>query len=127
MVSTAASGKPNTNQEPCSPRDFHPTPSIAYRLARVAAGDGVCGVSLYSVSAHDVVASHALLIAAKEGLVDEHGSPIKYQTQAEMHRVDDRTKALLKAALIVWSKPVDSTVAPIAVASAISRRPDPIV
>lgn len=41
--------------------------------------------------------------------------------------IEDRTKALLKAALIVWSKPVDSTVAPIAVASAISRRPDPIV
>ncbi|NMX83606.1 inositol monophosphatase [Pseudomonas sp. WS 5503] len=90
MVSTAASGKPNTNRELCSPGDFHPMPSIAYTLARVAAGDGVCGVSLYSVSAHDVVAGHALLIGAKGVLVDEHGSPIKYQTEAEMHRVSKR-------------------------------------
>lgn len=90
MVSTAASGKPTTNRELCSPSGFHPMPSIAYRLARVAAGDGVCGVSLYPVSAHDVVAGHALLIGANGVLVNEQGAPIRYQTEAEMHRVSNR-------------------------------------
>lgn len=90
MVSTAASGKPNINRELCSPGDFHPMPSIAYRLARVAAGDGVCGVSLYAVSAHDVVAGHALLMGANGVLVDEDGDPIRYQTEAEMLQVSQR-------------------------------------
>ena len=90
MVSTAASGKPNINRELCSPGDFHPMLSIAYRLARVAAGDAVCGVSLYPVSAHDVVAGHALLIGANGVLVDEQGAPIRYQSEAEMLRVSNR-------------------------------------
>lgn len=90
MVSTAAAGKPNINQALCSPGDFHHMPSIAYRLARAAAGDGVCGVSLYPVSAHDVVAGHALLIGANGVLVDEHGNPIRYQTEAEMLQVSHR-------------------------------------
>lgn len=90
MVSTAASGKPKTNRELCSPADFHPMPSIAYRLALVAAGDGVCGVSLYPVSAHDVVAGHALLIGANGVLIDQDGIPIEYETEAEMLRVSNR-------------------------------------
>ena len=61
MVSAAALNKPDLNREMCAPGSFHAMPSIAYRLARVAAGDGVCGVSLYAVSAHDVVAGHPLL------------------------------------------------------------------
>ena len=65
-------------------------PSIAYRLARVAAGDGVCAVSLYPVSAHELVAGHALLIGAHGVLVDEYGSPIKYQTETRMLRVSKR-------------------------------------
>lgn len=90
MVSTAANGKPQINQELCAPGDFYPMPSIAYRLARVAAGDGVCGVSLYPVSAHDVVAGHALLIGSNGVLVDERGNPIRYRTEAEMLRVSNR-------------------------------------
>lgn len=41
--------------------------------------------------------------------------------------IENRAKALLKAALLVWPKPVDSTASPVAVASAISRCPDRIV
>ncbi|MCC4262648.1 DUF1524 domain-containing protein [Pseudomonas aestusnigri] len=51
-----------------------------------------------------------------------------YFHQAELATWDDlaiesRAKALLKAALLVWQKPVDGTAAPVAVASAISRCP----
>lgn len=90
MVSAAAGNKPQTNRELCAPADFYPMPSIAYRLARVAAGDGICGFSLYSVAAHDVVAGHALLIGAKGVLVDERSRPIQYQTDAEMAMVCQR-------------------------------------
>ncbi|MEW9878004.1 inositol monophosphatase family protein [Pseudomonas putida] len=90
MVSTAASGKPSINRELCSPGDFHPMPSIACRLARVAAGDGVCGVSLFPVSAHDVAAGNALLVGAHGVLVNEQGFPLKYQTEGEMLRVSNR-------------------------------------
>jgi myo-inositol-1(or 4)-monophosphatase len=62
MVSAAAVTQPDLNRELCAPGPFHAMPSIAYRLARVAAGDGICGLSLHPVSAHDVVAGHALLI-----------------------------------------------------------------
>ncbi|MNC66249.1 Inositol monophosphatase family protein [compost metagenome] len=65
-------------------------PSIAYRLAKVAAGEGVCGVSLYPVSAHDVVAGHALLRGAGGVLLDERGQPITYVTEANMQTVSQR-------------------------------------
>jgi myo-inositol-1(or 4)-monophosphatase len=87
MVSAAAANKPQINRGLCAPAGFYPMPSIAYRLARVAAGDGVCGLSLYPVSAHDVVAGHALLIGAKGVLVDESGAPIQYRTEVEMLNV----------------------------------------
>lgn len=90
MVSAAARNKPKTNRDLCTPADFYPMPSIAYRLAKVAAGDGVCGLSLYSVAAHDVVAGHALLIGAKGILINESGEPMQYQTDAEMAKVCQR-------------------------------------
>lgn len=90
MVSTAALNKPERNQEMCAPGRFHAMPSIAYRLARVAAGDGVCGVSLYAVSAHDVVAGHALLRGAGGVLLDENGIAISYATEANMATVSQR-------------------------------------
>lgn len=90
MVSAAAGDRPQTNRELCAPADFYPMPSIAYRLVRVAAGGGVCGLSLYSVSAHDVVAGHALLIGGKGIPINEVGKPIKYQTEAEMAKICQR-------------------------------------
>ncbi len=90
MVSAAAVGKSEINREMCAPGQFHAMPSIAYRLARVAAGDGVCGVSLYAVSAHDVVAGHALLRGGGGVLLDENGVEIHYDTEAKMEAVAKR-------------------------------------
>ncbi len=86
-VSAAAGNKPQTNRELCAPGDLYPMPSVAYRLARVAAGDGVCGISLYPVSAHDVVAAHALLKGARGMLVDQDAQPIEYKTALGMMKV----------------------------------------
>lgn len=90
MVSAAATTKPLLNAELCSPARFHGMPSIAYRLARVAAGDAICAVSLYPVSAHDVVAGHALLLASGGVLLDEDGQAISYRTETEMAIVSQR-------------------------------------
>lgn len=90
MVSAAAVNSPELNRQLCAPGQFHAMPSIAYRLARVAAGDAVCGVSLYAVSAHDVVAGHALLRGAGGVLLDENGVAIRYATKANMITVSQR-------------------------------------
>jgi myo-inositol-1(or 4)-monophosphatase len=76
--------------ELCKPCGFLAMPSIEYRLARVAAGDGVCGVSLYPVSAHDIVAGHALLRGAGGVLLNEQGRTITYVTEANMQTVSRR-------------------------------------
>ncbi|MDH4561222.1 hypothetical protein E8F06_09475 [Pseudomonas sp. BN411] len=60
-------------------------PSV-YRLARVAAGDGIAAVSLYAVSPHDVVAGHALLRAGGGGLWNEQGLELGYATPAEFNQ-----------------------------------------
>jgi myo-inositol-1(or 4)-monophosphatase len=90
MVSAAAVYKSEINRELCAPGSIVPMPSIAYRLAKVAAGDGVCGISLYAVSAHDVVAGHALLRGAGGILVNENGESIFYVTEANMQTVSRR-------------------------------------
>ncbi|MCY1289165.1 putative inositol 1-monophosphatase ImpA [compost metagenome] len=82
FVSVAALTQPTRNAKLCAPASFHPMPSIAYRLARVAAGDGVAAVSLYSVSPHDVVAGHALLRAVGGELWSEQGQALRYSQQA---------------------------------------------
>jgi myo-inositol-1(or 4)-monophosphatase len=90
MVSFAAKEKPVINAELCAPARFYPMPSIAYRLARVAAGDAQCAVSLFPISAHDVVAAHALLRGANGVLLDERGCEMSYGTEAKMLTIAQR-------------------------------------
>jgi ADP-ribosylglycohydrolase len=54
-------------------------PSIAYRLALVAAGEGDAAVSLHGPREWDFAAGHALLRAAGGDLVDEAGRSIRYR------------------------------------------------
>jgi myo-inositol-1(or 4)-monophosphatase len=90
MVSAAAVNKPDINADLCKPASFVSMPSIAYRLTKVAAGDGVCGVSLYPVSAHDVVAGHALLRGAGGVLLDDPGEAITYVEGTNMQSISRR-------------------------------------
>lgn len=66
-----------------APGRFMPLPSIAYRLARVAVGDGIATLTLRPVNALDIVAGHALLTAAGGELVAEDGTPVSYSEQGE--------------------------------------------
>lgn len=86
MMSMAALSRPDINAALCAPATVVPMPSIAYRLARVAVGDAVACASLVPVSAHDIVAGHALLIGAKGVLIGEDGLPISYTSTAQLSR-----------------------------------------
>jgi len=66
-----------------APARFMPLPSIAYRLARVAVGDGIGTLTLRPVNALDVAAGHALLLAAGGVLVAEDGVPVTYTELGE--------------------------------------------
>jgi len=80
FLNHGAGQRPIWSSAACLPARFMPLPSIAYRLARVAAGDGIATITLRPVSAHDIAAGHALLMAAGGVLVAEDGLPVAYDT-----------------------------------------------
>lgn len=82
--SQAVSGKPAFKMQLCAPADFAPMPSIAYRLARLAAGDAVAEISLVPVSAHDEVGECAMLISAQGVLLGQGGPPLSYSSLARI-------------------------------------------
>ena len=65
MFATGSSAlRPGAWSRACAPARYIAMPSIAYRLARVAAGDGVATVSIHGVNEYDVAAGMALVRAA---------------------------------------------------------------
>jgi ADP-ribosyl-[dinitrogen reductase] hydrolase len=78
FLNHGAGQRPVWSSAACAPARFMPLPSIAYRLARVAVGDGIATVTLRPVNAHDIAAGHALLTAAGGVLVAEDGVPVTY-------------------------------------------------
>jgi len=77
---TAAEWPPGYGQA-VAPARFVALPSIAYRLARVAAGDGVAAVSLNSPCGWDYAAGHALLRGAGGVLLDEAAREVTYTAE----------------------------------------------
>jgi ADP-ribosyl-[dinitrogen reductase] hydrolase len=77
-VSQGANRNPVGNFVCATPARFVGLPSIAYRLALVAAGDYVATVSLNRTQAWDHAAGHALLRGVGGVLVDESGLEITY-------------------------------------------------
>ena len=63
------------------PARFVSLPSIAYRLARVAVGDGVAAVSLNFPEGLDYAGGHALLRGAGGVLLDETGRDVTYSRE----------------------------------------------
>jgi ADP-ribosyl-[dinitrogen reductase] hydrolase len=78
FLNHGAGQRPVWSSVACAPARFMPLPSIAYRLARVAVGDGIATVTLRPVNAHDIAAGHALLTAAGGVLVAEDGVRVTY-------------------------------------------------
>jgi ADP-ribosylglycohydrolase len=77
-VSQAASEWPSGNARAVAPARFVALPSIAYRLARAASGDGVAAVSLNSPCGWDYAAGHAILRGAGGVLLNETGHEVAY-------------------------------------------------
>jgi ADP-ribosylglycohydrolase/fructose-1,6-bisphosphatase/inositol monophosphatase family enzyme len=77
---TASSAfKPETWSRAARPARYVAMPSIAYRMARVAAGDGVATVSTHSVNEYDIAAGMALISAAGGVSLDKEGNEIRLE------------------------------------------------
>ena len=79
--------RPIVNAERAAPARFIPMPSIAYRMARVAVGDGVATASTSGPGDLDYAAGHALLIGAGGIMIDQTGGPVTY-TQLGFSKVE---------------------------------------
>lgn len=88
LVSQGAACNPQANAVCVRPSRFFSIPSIAYRLALVAAGEGVAAVSLNSPQSWDYGAAHALIRGAGGVFVDEKGTPITYSRDGLSHARD---------------------------------------
>ena len=79
LVSETADRHPAANARLASPMRYRAMPSIAYRLAMVAAGEGDTAVSLTGPVGWDYAAGHALLRGAGADLYDRQGRPVRYE------------------------------------------------
>ncbi len=78
LVSQSADRNAGANLRCVAPMRYRAVPSIAYRLALVAAGEGVAAVSLNNPCSWDYAAGHALIRAAGGELIDQDGRPVRY-------------------------------------------------
>ena len=81
---TASSAlKPEMWSRAVAPARYIAMPSIAYRLARIAAGDGIATVSTHSVNEYDIAAGMALVRAAGGVALDAQGHAIALAGNSE--------------------------------------------
>jgi fructose-1,6-bisphosphatase/inositol monophosphatase family enzyme len=78
LVSSAGDRDPKGNLECVAPARFRTVPSIAHRLALVAAGEAVATSALFAPREWDYGGGHALLRASGGVLVDESGAEVRY-------------------------------------------------
>ena len=85
FLNDRAAESPVASGAAVAPARFVSLPSIAYRLARVAAGDGVATLSLSAPVGLDYAAGHALLRGAGGELLDEDGQEVTYSPMGVSH------------------------------------------
>lgn len=83
LLSPALDRRTQANLRLASPARCRSMPSIAYRLALTAAGDGTVAVSLNSPGAWDYAAGHAILRGAGGEFVDQDGRPVAYSPDGD--------------------------------------------
>jgi ADP-ribosylglycohydrolase/fructose-1,6-bisphosphatase/inositol monophosphatase family enzyme len=82
LVSGGAERAPEANLRCVAPARIRSVPSIAHRLAAVAAGEAAATASVFAPCSWDYGAGHALLRAAGAVLIDEQGEPVGYDALA---------------------------------------------
>ena len=84
VLATASSAqRPLTWSEAAMPARYLALPSIAYRMARVAAGDAVATVSTHAVNEYDIAAGMALVRAAGGAVLDGAGRAVALTGKAD--------------------------------------------
>jgi ADP-ribosylglycohydrolase/fructose-1,6-bisphosphatase/inositol monophosphatase family enzyme len=78
LVSAKGDGDPDGNLRGADPARYRSVPSIAHRLALVAAGEASAAVSLFAPGSWDYAGGQALLRSAGALLVDEEGREVSY-------------------------------------------------
>jgi ADP-ribosylglycohydrolase/fructose-1,6-bisphosphatase/inositol monophosphatase family enzyme len=78
LVSSKGDRDPETNLRCVDPGRYRTVPSIAHRLALVAAGEAAAAASLFAPGAWDYAAGDALLRGAGAVLVNEDGVTVAY-------------------------------------------------
>jgi fructose-1,6-bisphosphatase/inositol monophosphatase family enzyme/ADP-ribosylglycohydrolase len=78
LLSQGAERRPADNLRVLAPARFRALPSIAYRLALAAAGEGAAAMSLHTPGDWDYGGGHALLRGAGGVFVNERGQPVTY-------------------------------------------------
>ncbi|HYL88019.1 MAG TPA: inositol monophosphatase family protein [Burkholderiales bacterium] len=81
---TASSAlRPETWASAVAPARYVAMPSIAYRLARIAAGDGIATASTHGVKEYDIAAGMALVRAARGIVLDAQGKEVVLEGNSE--------------------------------------------
>ena len=78
LLARGGDARPTANAAAVAPGRFRAIPSIAYRLALAAVGEGEAAVSLHSPGAWDYGGGHALLRGTGGVLVDERARAVGY-------------------------------------------------
>ena len=82
-VTASAALRPVTYSRAAAPARYVSMASIAYRLARIAAGDGAAAMSIHSVNEYDIAGGAALVRAAGGVLLDAQGREIVFTGQLD--------------------------------------------
>ncbi len=127
-VTASAEMRPDTYSHAAAPARYIAMASIAYRLARIAAGDGAAAMSIHAVNEYDIAAGAALLRGAGGVLLDAQGREIVF-TGAQNARVSGcfagSREAARQLARFDWSSTQRETKKPRRIETAFPRVPDP--
>ena len=82
LVSGGGDRAARANLQCTRPARVMSIPSIAHRLAKVAAGEASATTSLYSPKTWDFAAGHCLILAAGGALLDQYGNEPLYNDEA---------------------------------------------
>ncbi|MEJ2727377.1 MAG: inositol monophosphatase family protein [Deltaproteobacteria bacterium] len=85
LISQSADKNPSANARCVSPMRYRAMPSIAYRLALTAVGEGDVAVSLAGPTNWDLAGGHAILIGAGGDLFSEGGEPVRYSENGKCY------------------------------------------